>query len=273
MKAPLAIWSTYFHELSPEDAVREFKKHGIYAAELSTEHSKVLLARGDAAKVGKEFGEFLKAEGFTMTQGHLWLGCAFCTYQDHYDGLLDWFVLYDATGVKNAVLHVDGIRPNEALTVEERLDENARKLNEMAKFIRDNSLDVRICLENLIRFFGDIDTINALMDRLDPDVFGICLDTGHLNLTEDTDQRNFILKAGKRLRALHIADNEGRSDQHMMPFGKGNVDFAEIVEALREINYEGLFNLEIPGENRVPFEIRKYKLDYIVKCYEYLMKE
>ena len=65
MKAPLAIWSTYFHELSPEDAVREFNKHGIYAAELSTEHSKVLLARGDAAEVGKEFARLTKDFGIT----------------------------------------------------------------------------------------------------------------------------------------------------------------------------------------------------------------
>ena len=26
----LAIWSNYYHELSPEDAVREFIKNGIY---------------------------------------------------------------------------------------------------------------------------------------------------------------------------------------------------------------------------------------------------
>lgn len=273
MKAPLAVWSTYFYDLSPEDAVREFKKHGIYASELSTEHSKVLLSRGDPREVGREFGEFLKEEGFTMTQGHLWLGCQFCTYNDHYEGLLDWFVLYDAIGVKNAVLHVDRMPPEAELSVEERLDENVKKLNEMAKFIRENSLDVRLCLENLIRFFADIDTMNALIDRLDPEVFGICLDTGHLNLAEDNDQRNFILKAGDRLHALHIADNEGRGDQHMMPYGRGIVDFDAVVKALREINYEGLFNLEIPGENRVPLEIRKYKLDYIVKCYEYLMRE
>ncbi|MBQ8697094.1 MAG: sugar phosphate isomerase/epimerase [Clostridia bacterium] len=271
MKTELAVWSTYYHELSPEDAVREFKKHGFYAAELSTEHSKVLLSRGEPIEVGREFGAFLKEEGFTMTQGHLWLGCEFCTYKDHYDGLLNWFVLYDAIGVENAVLHVDGIRSNEMMTAEERLDVNARKLNEMAEFIKERGLKVRLCLENLIGFFNNIDQMNELIDRLDPDVFGICLDTGHLNL-RDADQQNFILKAGNRLHALHIADNEGQRDQHMMPFGKGNVDFAKVVEALREIDYEGLFNLEIPGEHRIPLEIRGYKLDYIKKCYEYLMR-
>jgi len=65
--------------------------------------------------------------------------------------------------------------------------------------------------------------------------------------------------------------NEGKTDQHMMPYGKGNVDFAEVIHALREVGYEGLFNLEIPGERLAPLEIRGYKLEYIRKCYDYMM--
>lgn len=271
MKTQLSVWSTYYHELSPEDAVREFKKHGIYSSELSCEHGKVLLERGDARTVGAEFARFLADEGFSMTQGHLWLGCAFCTYKDHFDGLLDWLVLFDAVGIKNAVLHVDGMGADESLSEEQRWDINAQKLSEMRDFMEKNGLGVRICLENLIHFGNGIDGLNALIDRLGDEHFGICLDTGHLNLA-DGDQRNFILKAGKRLHALHIADNEGKRDQHMMPFGKGNVDFAEVVKTLREIEYEGEFNLEIPGEHRIPIEVRGYKLEYIKKCYEYLME-
>ena len=59
----------------------------------------------------------------------------------------------------------------------------------------------------------------------------------------------------------------------MMPFGKGQVDFVEVVKALREIDYHGLFNLEIPGERKAPLEIRGYKMEYIRKCYEYLMEK
>ena len=57
----------------------------------------------------------------------------------------------------------------------------------------------------------------------------------------------------------------------MMPYGRGNVNFEEVVRALREVGYQGLFSLEIPGENRVPLAIRGYKLEYICKCFEYLM--
>jgi len=44
-----------------------------------------------------------------------------------------------------------------------------------------------------------------------------------------------------------------------------------VIHALREVGYEGLFNLEIPGERLAPLDIRGYKLEYIRKCYEYMM--
>ena len=81
----------------------------------------------------------------------------------------------------------------------------------------------------------------------------------------------FILAAADKLRALHIADNEGERDQHLMPFTKGKVDFGTVVDALREINYVGLFNLEIPGETKIPLELRNEKIKYIKACYSYLM--
>ena len=56
-----------------------------------------------------------------------------------------------------------------------------------------------------------------------------------------------------------------------MPFGRGTVDFIGVVRALKEINYDGLFNLEIPGERHCPLEIRGYKIEYIKRMYEYLL--
>jgi sugar phosphate isomerase/epimerase len=56
-----------------------------------------------------------------------------------------------------------------------------------------------------------------------------------------------------------------------MPFGRGTVDFASVVAALREIGYGGLFNLEIPGESCIPLPLRDAKIAYIKTCYDYLM--
>lgn len=268
MNAKLSIWSFYYYDLSPEDTVKEFKKHGIFCSELSSEHGGQLLSRGEPEQIGRQFREFLNDEGFTITQGHLSLGLQLCK-PGHADELLKWLRLYDAIGIENAVLHLTGFM-DEDISDDEKYSRNLERLH----YLEDNmkGLKIRICLENLTKFARSVDELMAVVNQLDPDRFGICLDTGHLNMN-DGDQTRFILTAGDRLHALHIADNEGERDQHMMPFGKGNVDFAAVVKALREIDYHGMFNYEIPGENRIPFEVRGYKLEYIKRAYEYLMRE
>lgn len=90
-------------------------------------------------------------------------------------------------------------------------------------------------------------------------------------ILRDFSDTVFKTEDGVILKALHIANNEGVTDQHMMPFTRGTVDFTEVVKALREVNYSGLFNLEIPGECKIPLELRDAKIDYIKSCYDYLM--
>jgi len=270
MKKPeLAVWTSYYVELSPEDAVLELKKHGIHAAELSDEHGEMLLKRGDPIAVGTEFKAFLEKENFTMTQGHLWLKIRLCSDPDAYEKLCPWLDLYHAIGIRNGVLHVDRLHAEPDLTVEQRMERNVEILRKIDAYLGDR--EFRVCLENIGGFASSVEGLNAMIDRTGDRHFGICLDTGHLNLAADKDQERFIKAAGSRLCALHIADNEGETDQHMMPFGKGIIRFDKVVSALREIGYEELFNLEIPGERHAPLPVLGYKLEYIRKCYEYLM--
>ena len=268
MDTRLGVWTSYYIDLGPEEAVLELKKHGITATELSDEHGLMLLKRGEPGEVGAQFRAFAEKEGVEISQGHLWLNCRICE-DGAVDVLKNWLVLYEAIGIRNAVLHCDGLYGEEGLSDEERYARNLASLRRIQK--NTEGMKIRICLENLTRICPDADSINALIDELDEERFGICLDTGHLNMCAQS-QLDFILTAGKRLHALHIADNEGKTDQHMMPFGRGNVDFAQVMRGLREVEYEGLFNLEIPGERLAPLEIRGYKLEYIRKCYEYMLK-
>jgi len=270
MDAKLSVWTAYYIELGPEESVLELKKNGVDCAELSDEHGLMLLERGEPKTVGVQFREFLRKENFTMTQGHLWLRVRICTDSDAVPRLMQWLELYEAIGIENAVLHCDGMHERTDLTKAQIYDSNVQVLKQIQELAK--GMKIRICLENLGGICRDADSLVAIVDQLDPDRFGICLDTGHLNLCGG-DQREFILKAGHRLRALHIADNEGERDQHMMPFGRGNVDFEKVVAALREVDYHGLFNLEIPGERMAPLPVLGYKLEYIRKCYDYLMAQ
>ena len=279
MNARLSIWSHYYHEMKVEDAVLEFIKNGIYASELSDEHGAELFSRSeDYIATGKGFAKFLAEHNFEMSQGHLWLRVKICSDEGAMPTLLKWIDMYEAIGIKNMVLHCDNLSGT-ALTKSERMEKNIARLKLIAEHVKDK--DIKICLENL-RAYNDVteellvtrtaDDILYIIDAVGSDKFGICLDTGHLNLT-DKDQRKFILTANDKLCALHIADNQGKGeDQHMMPFAKGKIDFVRVVEALREVHYNGLFNLEIPGETKIPLVLRNEKIKYIKACYDYLME-
>ena len=265
----LSIWSSYYMDLSPENAILEIAKQGWNYTELSDEHGAVLLQRGDAEKVGAEYGRFARANGVDPLQGHLWLGVPLCDPDEEkiVSVMKTWLDLFCAAGVKCGVLHCDDRSFAPDATTEEKAERNAAVLRRLCDHIQDT--DFTICLENLLAkdrapVVDSAKQIKHVIDLVGSDRLGICLDTGHLNLT-DRDQVGFIREAGSLLKALHIADNDTSYDQHMMPFGRGNVDFTAVWKALREIGYDGLYNLEIPGERDCPLEVRGWKLDFLKK--------
>jgi len=274
----LSVWSSYYVDLTIEDAIEKFIENGIYCSELSDEHGRELLDRNDdISATVKAFSAFLKEKNFELSQGHLYLSIKICSDESALQTLYRWIDFYEMIGIKNMVLHCDNMLQT-SLTRQERVEKNIEKLKALAEYIKDK--EITVCLENLRPHFSEdeelvdrnADDLLYIIDRVGSDRLGICLDTGHLNLT-DKNQREFILKAGSRLKAIHIADNEGKSDQHLMPFTCGQVDFCDVVKALHQVNYSGLFNLEIPGERKVPLELRGAKLAYIKACYDYLMRE
>ena len=262
----LSIWTAYYVELSPEDAIREIAKCGYRYAELSDEHGAMLLERGDPTEVGRAFGEFSREMGVTVSQGHLFLKVAL-TGEDAVPVLCRWLDLFSAIGIKSAVLHCDTRHPD-GMPEEEVFRKNAEALRALTAHIKGR--EIRICLENLCKRWKSAEELLRLIAMVGEENLGICLDTGHLNLTRASSQGDFIRKAGHLLQALHIADNMGVKDDHLIPFtAVGQIDMYEILAALREVGYDGLYNLEIPGERHVPAPIRAAKLAYVKSCLDY----
>lgn len=283
MEAKLSIWSGYYGEFKIEDAIEEFIKDGIFASELSHEHGEELLARSsDRVATGRALRAFLEEKGFDLSQGHLRLHCHLCTVENAVEGICEEIDLYEAIGIRNMVLHPDMMEES-GLSRDERIERNIAALRRISEYIKDKK-DVTICLENLRpekgrdsafeaenRPFQGIDDLLLLIDAVDTyGRFGICLDTGHLNLTEK-NQRAFIEKAGSRLHALHIANNDGTADHHNMPFARGNVNFYKVAEGLRTVDYHGLYSLEIGAEaGGVPLSLRHEKAKFIKAAYHHL---
>lgn len=269
----MSVWSSYYRELPIKEAIMEFKKHGVNATELSDEHGSDMLLLDNPIKEGENLRKFAEDQNFEISQGHLWLRCHMCSDQAWWAFLKRWIDMYEEIGIKNAVLHLDGTATLNGLSGYDAANGNIAHLMKIDEYLEKTNKKIVICLENLRWMKNSIEVLNYTLSKLGGSKhFGICLDTGHLNISEVNNQEDFIVRAGKNLRALHIADNQGKDDQHMIPFGRGNVDFEEVVRSLKKIGYDGLFNYEIPGESYgVPLEIRGYKLEYIAKGYEYLM--
>lgn len=270
MKQPFSIWSSFDIDLSPEDMVLAMEDRGLTVCELSDEHAAELLKRpGDPYDTGKTFRDFAASHGLSFPQGHLWLRVRLCDSNTDSVGILkNWLKLFAGIGIKNAVLHCDAKSFPEGTPINEIYEANAQKLRPLAKTAEE--LGIRICLENLSTTFQSAKSLLEVINRVNSPALGICLDTGHLNISGVSSQKEFILNAGDRLHALHIADNEGQADQHMMPFGRGTVDFADVMAGLKEIGYSDLFNYEIPGERNLPPPLRKAKAAYLQEVTDYL---
>jgi sugar phosphate isomerase/epimerase len=258
----ISLWSSFLMELSPEEMVDAFVLHGYKCTEISDEHGLELLQRGNPVKTGQALYQYAAERGFSFPQGHLWLLADIVepsanTRVETIDDLKRWLELFAALGVKAGVLHPGGAKARAEGWAEEKIsDIRTESLSTLTDFIHD--MPISIAMENCGE---NIDQMLAIIEKVDSDSLGICLDTGHLNLIAG-DQGEFIRKCGTKLLALHIADNLGVHDDHMLPYSAGTVDWGVVMGALKDILYDGVFNFEVPGERKCPSEVREAKLDY-----------
>jgi len=101
---------------------------------------------------------------------------------------------------------------------------------------------VRMNFEPLCRF--DTNLVNtveetlALLEEVGAPNVGLLLDTFHMNIEEPSICASLV-RAGKRIIHFHVSDSN-----RWYP-GAGHVDFAEIVDVLKALGYEGYLSAEI----------------------------
>lgn len=95
----------------------------------------------------------------------------------------------------------------------------------------------------------------ALVDAFRDPRVGVCYDFGHANLFSD-DHRGNLNALGTRVKALHVHDNHGAADEHLLPFF-GSIDWREAMAGLRDIGYAGDLTYEIQEFGRnLPKELK-----------------
>lgn len=129
---------------------------------------------------------------------------------------------------------------------------------------------VGVCVENLYEGVGGritegtcanpaeaawyVDVLNQLAGE---ELFGCCLDTGHMELTH-REPADYIRQIGSRLKILHMHENDAIGDLHQMPYTFGikpddGVDWEDFCKALGEIGFDGTLSFEtFPCVNSFP---------------------
>ncbi len=106
---------------------------------------------------------------------------------------------------------------------------------------------------NKRRFCATADELILLVDSYGGKV-GACWDFGHGNRVY-THQEKPLRMLGKRIKALHVDDNFGEQDLHLLPY-LGTVEWETLMPILTEIGYEGDFIYEIRLNNYMPDELK-----------------
>lgn len=91
-------------------------------------------------------------------------------------------------------------------------------------------------------YCSQIEELIDLVDAFACESVGICYDFGHANLM-GANPREDLHKIGQRLKAIHIADNRGKEDEHILPF-YGTVNWKEAMAGLRDIAYTKALTFE-----------------------------
>lgn len=92
------------------------------------------------------------------------------------------------------------------------------------------------------------------IDEIGRDNIHVCLDTGHAYLAR-IEPAAMVKELGDRLKVLHIHDNDGASDQHVLPY-VGRIDWPGFVSSLRAIGFEGIMSLEVHCQvQRMPEDV------------------
>ena len=143
-------------------------------------------------------------------------------------------------GCRNVIVHPVG--PGDTEHDAGRPDALRRSAERLVRIAE--RADVRFLVENMPppMFGRDAKFLRAVADTLDSTRLGLAYDSGHATLAGRPVE--IIRDMGPRLWGVHLHDNNGREDDHMLP-GMGVVPFEDVARALAEVKFAGVFMLEI----------------------------
>ena len=202
--------------------------------------------------------EALKSEGLEVAQTHLPYYYAHIphpgagTFEEYEAFMLPSYLrALDVTaeiGCRLAVMHPYYVVEDAART----RDGNLRLIEKLMPSLE--KYDIRLALENIWAWgYKDAhasypEDLLAMAEGAGSERVGLCIDTGHANLFR-IDVAAMARLYGKKLFALHVNGNCGGQDEHIVPYTMApyyeRIDYQGFSAALKEIGYQGYYNLEL----------------------------
>ena len=111
-------------------------------------------------------------------------------------------------------------------------------------------------------FIDTMTRFEKLHADVDHPLFGLTLDVGHIHCLSDGEIGTHIHRWRHCLWNVHIEDMRRGVHEHL-PFGQGDMDFTEVFEALRAIDYPGPLHVELPRHSRDAVETARHSYAFI----------
>jgi L-ribulose-5-phosphate 3-epimerase len=122
---------------------------------------------------------------------------------------------------------------------------------------------VRLAFEPEPGMFVDtMDQFAELRDRVDHPLFGLTIDIGHLHCLGEVPIADQLRRWRERLWNVHIEDMRRGIHDHLM-FGDGEINFGEVLVALKEIGYGGGVHVELSRHSHDAVETARRSFEFL----------
>jgi sugar phosphate isomerase/epimerase len=101
-----------------------------------------------------------------------------------------------------------------------------------------------------------------LVRRVEHPAFGLTLDVGHLHCLGEMPAEPHIRQWRERLWNIHIEDMRAGVHDHLM-FGEGDMDFGEVMRALKGVGYRGGVHVELSRHSHDAVETARKALAFL----------
>lgn len=245
-------------KVSARESARILKKVGFEGIDLALCHDMSdpanVLAPQWAERVYTD-ADAARAEGLEIAQCHLPYECPQDTVHEYAEvwteALIHSLGVAHQAGAKIAVIHPATCLGDPEATHKENVEFFRPFIPYLEKYDMQLAVEnvfVRRNAKNIESFVGSAPELMAIINEVNSDRIGICLDTGHANIYRHKPGA-MVREFGRKLFALHVNSNCSTIDEHLIPGiilpWCEKMNFDDFYAALKEIEFPGFFNMEI----------------------------